>query len=1197
MGCGVSKQKGPTDRAGAARPRGVSIADLSPTELQTWLVHKGLSKQALSLEGFDGASLLSATDQELSEVDGLSSPLLRRSLLNRIRLHEEQVGGVVVGSPAPTAASKSQSTQPCEEGSLEERGEAVADRVLDRVEAVQGKMDAKKEELEGKLAEAKVVGNVAAALSPDEVRNVAVKVLEKADGVLSLVEGAAEAALSAAEELPLVGGACRVLHQMYRAVKRARGNRKACEKFGETLKTLEAVILKAARLESKAVTLGSLEDALKEAAEFLEEQSTQGWLRRMLLGESSADKFQDLQAKIMEELRMVQAETILDVAGGVEKLLFQAEALRKGSAVGTEVELEAKKEGEVREAIRAKVEELGGWSCVRDDPAKVEAVAALLGVDQRVLSAEISTGFIEMKKSVTKLESDLADIAESGPHVLIKHKDAQKLWAKKFRGLQKVMSDLFAVAILDAQEEKLVPKIHPELDHAGSISLADAVDVDRNGHITVVEMRSAFPRGLSFAECVAQLMATGGTISLPMPPKNFLGRDSLLDNAMLAWRKAAALVVVAPGGVGKSAFGVMLARRAVDEGDCSSAVFADMRNATTVPAFLSSIGHACRVNIEGVDPLPLFHWAGKLSKTTLVLVDNAEDAMNLRGDEGEDDVSLVSTLSRMLRSAPPGRLRLLITSRVCVPLQDNAATFPLEPLTPQEAARLVLLLAPSLDAKDAEKIAERCGYSPVKMQALAAAVDVGAITLDFAKEETFSESTENPHKVSDVPDKRVHRIVSEVSRKFNALQTAMEAAPAEVRAAMMSLTVIPTAFDDEAASAILGCDAKALLQAALNAGLLDHDAVNGKYKMHLLVRDVALAACSPAGSPPAHAWCQFVMHTCSRLRQVIDLYTSKNGSTPALALFDEERASFDAMLNANFAYLDREALVVVASSITIGGQEADGGLLQARMLLSDMERIFSSVSTSMLHFFGKEHLLTSKVLHCLAGVYDLQGRYDLARSLHVQNLDIVLKCVGEDDDYTIRVLNGLAGGHWYETHNDEAEKYYLRALTISERMYGKHHKKNIDSLVGTACTYDRQERYEEALVVYERCLAICLESYGDDHPVTAEAFNNMANVYSNQLRNEEALKMYGRALAVYQKEMGEDHTHTAITLFCMAIIHKRQGRADQALAEYGRALEIQRKRLGDAHVDTVETAESVIEIYEEIGRVQDAEKLKAEMKL
>ena len=52
------------------------------------------------------------------------------------------------------------------------------------------------------------------------------------------------------------------------------------------------------------------------------------------------------------------------------------------------------------------------------------------------------------------------------------------------------------------------------------------------GHITFVEVRTAFPRGQSFPQCVAQLLLNDGTLSLPMPPAIFLGRGTHLDAAM-----------------------------------------------------------------------------------------------------------------------------------------------------------------------------------------------------------------------------------------------------------------------------------------------------------------------------------------------------------------------------------------------------------------------------------------------------------------------------------------------------------------------------------------------------------------------------------------------------------------------------------------------------------------------------------------
>jgi len=148
--------------------------------------------------------------------------------------------------------------------------------------------------------------------------------------------------------------------------------------------------------------------------------------------------------------------------------------------------------------------------------------------------------------------------AESGPHELIKHEDARRLWAKKCRGSERVLCETFAFALFDAIEQSIVPRVTPALDDEGCKELAAAMDVDDSGRITVGGVRAAFPAGLTFPECVALLLANDGTLSLPMPPAVFLGHDAHIDAAMEEWRGSAAgaMVVVAPGGVGKSAFAV-----------------------------------------------------------------------------------------------------------------------------------------------------------------------------------------------------------------------------------------------------------------------------------------------------------------------------------------------------------------------------------------------------------------------------------------------------------------------------------------------------------------------------------------------------------------------------------------------------------------------------------------------------------------
>ena len=61
---------------------------------------------------------------------------------------------------------------------------------------------------------------------------------------------------------------------------------------------------------------------------------------------------------------------------------------------------------------------------------------------------------------------------------------------------------------------------------------------------------------------------------------------------------------------------------------------------------------------------------------------------------------LVDTLSWLLAAAPVNRLRLLVTSRVPVPVEGGAGSFSLEPLSILEAAGLVSALAPDVSAEE-----------------------------------------------------------------------------------------------------------------------------------------------------------------------------------------------------------------------------------------------------------------------------------------------------------------------------------------------------------------------------------------------------------------------------------------------------------------------------------------------------------------
>ena len=236
-----------------------------------------------------------------------------------------------------------------------------------------------------------------------------------------------------------------------------------------------------------------------------------------------------------------------------------------------------------------------------------------------------------------------------------------------------------------------------------------------------------------------------------------------------------------------------------------------------------------------------------LVKPTILLVDNAEDAIQPHAGPPDDaggagaadsqSSGLVATLSRLLAAAPADRLRLLLTSRVPVPVQGGAGSFSLEPLSVEEAAGLVSALAPIVSAEDAEAVAAHCGCIPVKICALAIAINVGALSVSDALGSGGGAAA--AAATSDSPEPPTDNL-----RNKDALVAALEAAPAEVRATVEALTVFPTAFDEESAADVLAgavgtgassdADAAACkkrLDAAVSAGLLNHDPRNDTYKI------------------------------------------------------------------------------------------------------------------------------------------------------------------------------------------------------------------------------------------------------------------------------------------------------------------------------------------------------------------------------
>ena len=80
------------------------------------------------------------------------------------------------------------------------------------------------------------------------------------------------------------------------------------------------ILIKAGRLDKPADSVRGLERALQTALDFLQKQTSQSYAHRVLMGDSLAAKFKELQSDVENQLQLLQAETLQDVAGGVQEL-------------------------------------------------------------------------------------------------------------------------------------------------------------------------------------------------------------------------------------------------------------------------------------------------------------------------------------------------------------------------------------------------------------------------------------------------------------------------------------------------------------------------------------------------------------------------------------------------------------------------------------------------------------------------------------------------------------------------------------------------------------------------------------------------------------------------------------------------------------------------------------------------------------
>jgi tetratricopeptide (TPR) repeat protein len=178
------------------------------------------------------------------------------------------------------------------------------------------------------------------------------------------------------------------------------------------------------------------------------------------------------------------------------------------------------------------------------------------------------------------------------------------------------------------------------------------------------------------------------------------------------------------------------------------------------------------------------------------------------------------------------------------------------------------------------------------------------------------------------------------------------------------------------------------------------------------------------------------------------------------------------------------------------------------------------------------------------------------------------------------VLNNLGVAYRQRRRFDEALACHAQALEISTSTGDRHGEGR--ALNNSGITYRELRRFDDALACHQQAVAICRDI--SDRRGEAEALYNLGNTYGELRRFDDAVACFEQGLALY-RDVG-DRYGEGWAVHGTGVADRELRRFDDALDSFRQALAI-RREVGDRHGEG-HTLTSLGTTYGELKRFDDA---------
>ena len=639
---------------------------------------------------------------------------------------------------------------------------------------------------------------------------------------------------------------------------------------------------------------------------------------------------------------------------------------------------------------------------------------------------------------------------------------------------------------------------------------------------------------------------------LPEEVFNVHGHTEEVDNIVKALSgdssKTAGVLVSGIAGVGKSTVAIQAGHRLKNEFE-SIVKFCSLRGAckgeSEDDGALREILNVCAPGHQPTSENPkhvLLNWCRRLECELILIVDNAEDAI-----ENRTDYSLSNLLSDM-RKCSDCKIKFLITSRRSD--IDNATTgsniklvkIGLVPLNVKESVQVLkdgANLTSGTDPKTEvklRKIAELCENIPL---ALRLAGPLLAEESEYTFEGLIQELEINATETLDL--KPMMKIAFE---KLDEL----------LKRALVCLSVFARSFKRDAAEALLDDNCAKYLTKLKQRCLIQKQ--GDRYLIHLLIRGYARQIGESEEFRPivAHGQQNFLEHFLSLILENSNKYWGKDTCKESFNLFHEERLNLESTLR-DVGQKEIRNCSALENVVNVCRQVAPYIEYCAPF------KLYDDFLNGLLRFCRcRSQRKVDKEVEILCLLYHESRKHGGDKQ---KSKDLIRQAIKLHDDNRQLFYQDSLSEVFYLSHygrylsqdckkRDEAQTFLKAAISIFEKETAKHDstfdKGRILGQMGHSARLDKNEneiRHEEALACYQEALDFRQIHYGE-HLVTAFAHKDLADYYLSIENLDKAEENYKKAIRIFEDMEIAEQKEAVPTYKNFGRCHQKSKKIDQS---------------------------------------------------